>query len=85
LLEPHGAVAWKGLKEYRTQFPADKSKGIALETAHPSKFRDEIKKILGINAETHYALEGIENESEEFVKMGNNYVELKSFVMEAHR
>lgn len=45
LLEPHGAVAYKGLLEYLENHPAQK--GILLETAHPVKFDDVVKKITG--------------------------------------
>lgn len=84
LLEPHGAVAWKGLKQYREQFPDEKVKGIILETAHPSKFREEMIKITGIDPEPHYALRGIENKSEEFVEIENSYKELKGFILKNH-
>lgn len=82
MLEPHGAVAWKGLKEYRKQFPSDDAKGIALETAHPSKFREEIIRIINFDPELHYALEGLENEPEEFMAIENNYPELKDYILE---
>jgi threonine synthase len=80
LLEPHGAVAWRGLKEYRNQFPGDKSKGIVLETAHPSKFREEMMRIINHDPELHYALEGLENEPEEFLTIENDYPELKEYI-----
>jgi threonine synthase len=44
LLEPHGAVAYKGLENYLQQHPT--KKGIILETAHPIKFDDVVKKII---------------------------------------
>ena len=45
LLEPHGAVAWKGLKEYLSQGRiTGKPLCISLETAHPAKFGEELKK-----------------------------------------
>ncbi|MES2591891.1 MAG: threonine synthase [Bacteroidota bacterium] len=45
LLEPHGAVAYEGLQQYLVQHP--EQKGILLETAHPIKFDDTVKKITG--------------------------------------
>ena len=44
LLEPHGAVAYYGLKEYLKIYP--NKKGLILETAHPVKFDDVVKKII---------------------------------------
>lgn len=81
LLEPHGAVAWKGMQSFRAQFPGEKSAGVVLETAHPSKFRDEIIKILNIEPELHYALKGIEKKTEDFITIKNNYMELKDFIL----
>lgn len=48
LLEPHGAVAYEGLQQYLAQHP--EQKGILLETAHPIKFDDTVKKITGQRA-----------------------------------
>lgn len=42
LLDPHGAVAWLGLEQYR-QESGDKSPGIFLETAHPAKFGAKVE------------------------------------------
>ena len=50
LLEPHGAVGWRGLEDY-----LDKSRYgglcVSLETAHPAKFPAEITELLGIEPE----------------------------------
>jgi threonine synthase len=48
LLEPHGAVAYKGLEEYLKKCPGQK--GIVLETAHPVKFDEVVKKITGMDS-----------------------------------
>ena len=45
LLDPHGAVGYKALKEYLQKYP-DK-KGIVLETAHPVKFFDVVEPVIG--------------------------------------
>jgi len=44
LLEPHGAVAYKGLQGYLGQHP--NQKGLILETAHPVKFDDVVQNII---------------------------------------
>ena len=85
LLEPHGAVAWKGLKSYRDLFTSENSTGIALETAHPSKFSEDIIKILNLDPEPHYALAGIEKKTEEFLTIGNNYKEVKDFILKNYK
>ncbi len=46
IMDPHGAVAWLGLKEYAgsTGFSGP---GVFLETAHPAKFPETMEEILG--------------------------------------
>jgi threonine synthase len=56
LLEPHGAIAWKGMKDY-----SELNKGpnlgkplcISLETAHPAKFPAELQQILNKIGRAH--------------------------------
>ncbi len=83
LLEPHGAVAWEGLKKYIEAHPEDNTKDqlfISLETAHPAKFPEEIKKILNIDPELPESLKGIESRPESFIKMENDYEAFKLFL-----
>ena len=47
LLEPHGAVGWRGLEVYLELF-GDSPLCVSLETAHPAKFPDEIRELLAI-------------------------------------
>ena len=82
LLEPHGAVAWNGLQKFLSHYPGEKSICISLETAHPSKFRDEIMQILKVNPSPHYSLAEIESETEDFITIDNNYNELKNIYPE---
>jgi threonine synthase len=50
ILEPHGAVGWKGLELYLERF-GDFPLCVSLETAHPAKFPNEIGQILKITPE----------------------------------
>ena len=45
VIEPHGAVGYLALKEWQKENP--NTQGIILETAHASKFIDDVEKILG--------------------------------------
>ncbi len=84
MLEPHGAVAWKGVREY---FRSDKfSKSgkqlcIALETAHPAKFPDELNQIINIDPVLPASLTGLDQKPEKYVSMENNYELLKNFIL----
>ncbi|MBN7815039.1 threonine synthase [Algoriphagus pacificus] len=46
-LDPHGAVGYKGLKDFMEENPG--YQGVFLETAHPGKFRGTVEKALDIN------------------------------------
>lgn len=84
LLEPHGAVAWHGLAEYLKTIENPESKGIpgvCLETAHPAKFRDEIRSLLNVDPIVPDSLTAIEFKKEEYISLENNYPLLKDFII----
>jgi len=60
LLEPHGAVGWRGLEVYLAE---NQTAGpcVSLETAHPAKFPDEIIELLGIRPDLPPGMRGIES------------------------
>lgn len=62
LLEPHGAVAWFGLERYLET--AEATPAVAIETAHPAKFPEEIKSLLGIEPELPASLAGLDTRPE---------------------
>jgi threonine synthase len=83
LLEPHGAIAWKGMKEYsilNKSFMRGKPLCISLETAHPAKFPAELEKILNIKPPLPASLAGLEQMQENFFSLDNNYNSLKDFI-----
>ena len=43
LLEPHGAVGWRGFLDYLAAEPLTARPAVVLETAHPAKFPEEIE------------------------------------------
>ena len=78
LLEPHGAVGWAGLQKYLLQAePAPEQLCVSLETAHPAKFPEEIRAILGFDPPLPPSLEGIEAREESFAVMANDYPEIQ--------
>ena len=46
LLDPHGAIAWLGLRQTRVIEPGDRP-GVFLATAHPAKFREVVEPAIG--------------------------------------
>jgi threonine synthase len=82
LLEPHGAVAWKGLTEYLKDFrETSEQLSVSLETAHPAKFPEEIMKITGKNPVLPVSLSGLENKDESYIRLENSYEKLKGILV----
>ncbi len=82
LLEPHGAVGWAGLQKFLQQEKnAPGQLCVSLETAHPAKFPEEIRAILGFDPPLPPSLEGLEAKKESFATMANDYPAFKEFLM----
>jgi threonine synthase len=80
ILEPHGAVAWKGTESYLGLAGHDDI-FISLETAHPYKFRDEISRLLGFSPPVPQSLKGINDLTEEYTELNNDYSELRNYIL----
>lgn len=81
LLEPHGAVGWAGLQKYLArEAPEPGQLCVSLETAHPAKFPEEIRSILGFDPPLPPSLEGLEEKSEAFVSMSADYGEFREYL-----
>lgn len=83
LLEPHGAVAWKGLEHYLAKAGPEEKNGtvyISLETAHPAKFPGEIERILSFTPPGHPSLENLEKLEEHYTRMDNDYGSFTQYV-----
>jgi threonine synthase len=81
LLEPHGAVAWRGLEIYQDVYKTAGQFSISLETAHPAKFNDEQSRILGFSADMPDSLMDVIDKTEDFIKIENNYPKLKELIL----
>lgn len=85
LLEPHGAVGWAGLMRYLETFPDEDPAMrlcISLETAHPAKFPEEIRSLLGIVPGLPSCLEGIDHLPENVSDIGNSYKAFKEYLLQ---
>lgn len=81
LLEPHGAVGWAGLQSLiKAGLEPSGALTVSLETAHPAKFPDQIKAILGIDPVLPPSLLGIEQLEETYLKMSGDYERFKDFL-----
>ncbi len=80
LLEPHGAVAWKGVEEY-SRYYRDDAIFISLETAHPAKFPDEIERVLKLRPSLPLSMSGLETQTETFEIINNAYSDFKKLIL----
>jgi len=71
--DPHGAVAYAGLKE--SGFLKDNI-GIFLETAHPAKFPEEVEKSSQVNVKMPESLKEIMKLEKRAIKIENSYESL---------
>jgi len=88
LLEPHGAVGWAGLLRFLGENHrqlADDQLCVSLETAHPAKFPDEIKRITGFDPPLPRSLQGIDDKPEYFSELPNNYTDFKTWLLENYK
>jgi threonine synthase len=84
LIEPHGAIAWRGISEYirlNNVKDGDKKLFISLETAHPAKFPEELRKIINIEPPLPGSLTGIDTKHESYITLDNNYEKLRNFIL----
>lgn len=83
LLEPHGAVGWRGLERFIEKEPwagAPEQLCVSLETAHPAKFPDQIREILNFDPELPPGLYGLEDKKEHFDSMDDDYAAFKNYL-----
>jgi threonine synthase len=81
LLEPHGAAAWFGMEEYLWENALENHCHISLETAHPAKFPEEIRKVTGLTPELPQQLSVLQGKHERFFRIKKDYTMLKELII----
>jgi len=81
LLEPHGAVAWRGFQDFLATESLDDSPAVILETAHPAKFPNEIERLLGFSPEVPAALAALDKLPEDFDRLPVDYEQFRRYVL----
>jgi threonine synthase len=84
LLEPHGAVGWRGFLDYIAEEPLNGAPAVVLETAHPAKFPDEIERILGFSPEVSPALAALDQLPEDYDRMEVDYEAFREYLIARH-
>lgn len=88
LLEPHGAVAWAGLMNNFEIHLSDADPDqlcVSLETAHPAKFPEEIRALLGVEPDLPDSLKGLDEKEEKFEYLKNDYDQFKLFLKDNYK
>ncbi|MDZ4163599.1 MAG: threonine synthase [Smithellaceae bacterium] len=80
LLEPHGAVGWRGLELYLAA-KGDFSLCVSLETAHPAKFPEAIEETLGFSPELPASMKDIDERTGDSIFLSNDYLEFKELLL----
>ena len=79
LLEPHGAVGWRGLEVYREKF-GDFPLCVSLETAHPAKFPDEITELLNVTPDLPQSMKDIDQRRGAPFELSGGYKEFSIYL-----
>jgi threonine synthase len=80
VIDPHGAVGYLALRKYQETHPDHL--GVILETAHPSKFIEDVESILEKQIDIPERLAALSNAKKVSVKMNTEYSNFKPWLME---
>jgi threonine synthase len=79
IIDPHGAVGYLAFRKYQESNPGDL--GIILETAHPSKFIEDVESILEQTIEVPERLQSMSTAVKQSVNMSTDYADFKSWLL----
>lgn len=81
-IDPHGAVGYLALTEWQKENPS--TRGVILETAHPSKFKPDVERILGHKIEVPQRLAELEERTKVATAMGVAYEPVRKWLLEKY-
>ncbi len=79
IMDPHGAVAYLGLRHYQKNYP--NRMGVFIETAHPAKFGDIVTEAIHAKVPMPERLGGYLKRKKKAVLIENNFTDLKEFLL----
>ncbi|MHB9010011.1 MAG: threonine synthase [Limisphaerales bacterium] len=82
LLEPHGAVGWRGFLDYVEVEPLAGAPAVVIETAHPAKFPEEIERLLGFSPDVPPCLAALDGLAEEHDWMTVAYEDFREYLLD---
>ena len=81
ILDPHGAVAYKAVIDFWDKYDKNDIPIILLETAHPAKFGDTIKKATGIDMPIPPVLQEALEKEKHSIEIDNDFASLKEYLL----
>jgi threonine synthase len=84
LLEPHGAVAWRGYQDWLKTGANGHLPAVILETANPAKFPEEIEKLFNWSPDVPPQMEATLKLPEDYDRMGADYEKFKQYLISKH-
>jgi len=85
LLEPHGAVAWRGFLDWLEIESLGDAPAVILETANPAKFPEEIERMMGWSPDIPPAMEVTNKLPEDFDRMDADYEAFNKYLVDSHQ
>ena len=86
LLEPHGAVGWAGMEQYFRDHPEQRDRlTVCIETAHPAKFPDEIRAIVGVDPAAPASIADLDERQEDYGRISSDYAALRDWLLSRFR
>ncbi|WP_116109326.1 threonine synthase [Lewinella sp. IMCC34191] len=80
-IDPHGAVGYLALSAYQREQP--NTRGVILETAHPSKFLPDMKRILDDTIEVPERLQRLSNLEKHATEMNPDYATFRQWLLDS--
>ena len=81
VIDPHGAVGYLALKEYQK---TNDVVGVVLETAHPTKFLDDMESILGRKITVPKRLAALKNKKKVAILRGVDFESFKDWLLKTY-
>jgi threonine synthase len=83
LTEPHGAAGLAGMLAYFKTHPMEahpEQLAVSIETAHPAKFPEEIRNVLGIEPDLPLSMKGLDRLEESYDTLDNDYTQFRDYL-----
>lgn len=82
VIDPHGAVGYLALKDFQANTSNQKTTGVVFETAHPSKFKDDVELTLQASIEVPDRLQELAMQPKMSFPLPPEYSALKGWLMD---